>query len=374
MTEKKLRNPRSATSANGIREIPQRPTVVGIGLVALDVIHGLDQPREPELFAGGTCGNVLSALAFLGWNSYPIARLAHDPAGVRALADLRACGARTDFAVLEPTRPTPVFVQRIQADSEGRIVHRFSTRCSDCGGFFPQYQPVPRASMEPVIKAIPEPEVLFVDRTSPGAVHVAEAAYLRGALVYFEPSAKCDERLIQRMLAVSHVLKYSADRADNLRLPNEAVVPLEIETLGADGLRYRGTMLGAQGQRWRAMPAFGVSQLRDAAGAGDWMTAGFIDFIAQAGATGFEGVPRDILEEGLRTGQAFSAWACGFEGARAGMYRQTQAEVRERVEHTLSGRRSRVDAGLGPIDAACIGDGQLCGDCGASAPQGARVS
>jgi fructokinase len=321
---------------NVVGHIPAPPTIVGTGLIALDVIYGLADERAPRLFAGGTCGNVMSALAFLGWASYPVARLEQDGAGARVLADLLSCGVRTDFVALAPQRPTPVIVQRIRVNSEGQLVHRFSTRCPGCGGFFPQYQPVPREPMANVVAAVPDLDVVFIDRVSPAAVLLAESAYLRGALIYFEPSAKSDARLVQRILAVAHVFKYSADRAHHFERPRQPIVPLEIETLGAAGLRYRGTMFGSKGRGWRTLPSFAVPQLRDAAGAGDWMSAGFIDFLAQAGAAGFEGVPQDLVEEGLRTGQAYSAWTCGFEGARGGMYRQSVLEVRNAVASTMA--------------------------------------
>ena len=54
------------------------PVVAGTGLVALDVVinHATGSPQK--VFAGGTCGNVLTILSYLGWLSYPIARMDRD--------------------------------------------------------------------------------------------------------------------------------------------------------------------------------------------------------------------------------------------------------------------------------------------------------
>ena len=51
---------------------PLKPTVVGTGLVALDVVVSGD---DVKYFAGGTCGNVLTCLSYLGWDAKPVARL-----------------------------------------------------------------------------------------------------------------------------------------------------------------------------------------------------------------------------------------------------------------------------------------------------------
>jgi hypothetical protein len=66
---------------------PTKPTVIGRGLVALDVVIADDVTVDPILCAGGTCGNVLTALALLGWASYPIARLRSDAASKRVIED-----------------------------------------------------------------------------------------------------------------------------------------------------------------------------------------------------------------------------------------------------------------------------------------------
>lgn len=346
-----------------IGHIRGQPSVVGTGLVALDAIYGLEQSHAPGLFAGGTCANVLAALAFLGWRSYPVARLGDDDAGDLVRSDLAACGVQTDFLSLPPQRPTPVVVQRIRIDSEGRVVHRFATRCPGCGGFFPQYQPVPREQIAAVQERVPTPDVVFVDRVSPGGVLLAEVAYERGSLIYFEPSAKCEERLVERMLAVTHILKYSESRVRHFARPLRASLPLEVETQGAAGLRYRGTMFHTGGRAWRSMPGFTIPQLRDAAGAGDWLTAGLLDFVAQAGAAGIESLPRDLVEEGLRSGQALAAWACQFEGARGGMYRESVTTVRDTVSRTLAaGTASAVPAAPVSAEPANV-PRELCGSC-----------
>ena len=79
---------------NNFHEIP---ICIGTGLIALDVIYTTD--KKPNFLAGGSCGNVLTILSYLGWKSLPIARLGNDAEGKRIVEDLSL------IHISEPTRP-----------------------------------------------------------------------------------------------------------------------------------------------------------------------------------------------------------------------------------------------------------------------------
>ena len=57
--------------------------------------------RPPRYWAGGTCGNVLTALAYLGWRTLPVARLQPGAAADRIRQDLKAWGVsdRYDYFI-----------------------------------------------------------------------------------------------------------------------------------------------------------------------------------------------------------------------------------------------------------------------------------
>jgi len=61
----------------------EAPKAFGAGLIALDLVLGMDPAAPVKSWTGGTCGNVLSILAFLGWKSFPIARMNGDAASKR---------------------------------------------------------------------------------------------------------------------------------------------------------------------------------------------------------------------------------------------------------------------------------------------------
>src|SRR4051812_3286625 len=74
-----------------------RPAIAGTGLVALDVVIPNEPRSFPQLWAGGTCGNVLTALAYLGWDSYPIARLRDDAFSNYINQDLARWNVHLDY-------------------------------------------------------------------------------------------------------------------------------------------------------------------------------------------------------------------------------------------------------------------------------------
>jgi fructokinase len=160
-----------------------------------------------------------------------------------------------------------------------------------------------------------------------------------------------DERLFREALGLSHVLKHSHERLSGIgeRLRNVAPL-LEIETLGAEGLRYR--LRGPSGGReWRVLDAYGISGVTDTVGAGDWCTAGLIHELGGDGAAGLVNANRAAVEGALRRGQALAALTCAHEGARGGMYAMDKRQFRAAIKKILDGgspssRTELPDAGL----------------------------
>lgn len=266
-----------------------RPSVTGTGLIALDVVVGLEH-TSPRFFAGGTCGNVLTVLAYLGWESLPVARLGDEPSS-RVLEDLQRFGVNPRYATLSPAAPTPIIVERIRRNSSGELYHSFAWSCPQCRSRLPGYAPVPGAAIEGILPTLPDSSVFFFDRVSRGALTLAAAAAKRGAIVVFEPSGVGDPKLFREAVSVAHVVKYSQERMKTLGewfegdgQPSSTL--LEIETLGRGGLRYRTRLAHDKSREWRHIDAFPVSIFRDSAGCGDWTTAGILDTIGRKGLAG----------------------------------------------------------------------------------------
>ena len=159
-----------------------RPAVLGSGLLALDIVLSEVSGSPPRHWAGGTCGNVLIALSYLGWESQPIARLKTDAAAEQVLLDLKQWGVSDRFISLAEDGSTPVIVERITRGSGNVPTHSFSWRCPECGSQFPGFKPVLSSVAEEIAQQAGPPQVFFFDRATLGGVLLAKSCRRAGAL------------------------------------------------------------------------------------------------------------------------------------------------------------------------------------------------
>jgi sugar/nucleoside kinase (ribokinase family) len=336
------------------------PLAVGTGLIALDVVFRGHAQEPVRSITGGTCGNVLSILRYLGWKTVPVARLADDRARAAVQADFDRWGIDTRFLSLEPQRPTPIVVQRLLRDAAGNALHRYSWTCPCCGAWLPRYVPVNAASVEAITKELPAPTVFFFDRPSRGALKLAEAYSEQNTLVVFEPSARGDVDVFAPALAIADIVKYSDQRFATLPRHRAKNGRLEIQTLGADGLRFRVARNRKQGA-WHKLPASHSVQVVDTAGAGDWCTAGLLKQIGMVGRESFESATVEEIRAALRYGQALASWSCRFEGARGGMYEQSKRVFEREVDALLRGATPGTVVETGTSADTALGE--LCPSC-----------
>lgn len=349
----------------GIRSDPP-PAVVGTGLVALDLVVS-ESTGDRRAWLGGTCGNVLTILAYLGWRASPVARLASGPAWDCIRAEMARWRVSHEFVSTTPDGSTPIIIERITSDTDGKPRHSFSWRCPGCGNPFPGYKAVLATATDDLTPRLGRVEAFFFDRVSAGAVQLARACAERGALVVFEPSGVGNPVQFRQAWAAAHIVKYSHERLSELPEVGVSDGPrLHIETHGEAGLRYRFRPRRGRATGWEESPAFTLEGIRDSAGAGDWCTAGLIHRLGQAGAEDFLQAGADELREAFRFGQAMAAWNCRFEGARGGMYCSDPATFREDVLNILNGENMapagdvRQDANRQVATGLCLS----CGDHG----------
>ena len=298
----------------------KKPICIGTGLVALDVILNGSPTASPKLSAGGSCGNVLSILGYLGWNSFPIARLADDQAGVELISDLLRWNVQTNHITNDADGSTPIIIHRILKDKQGMPAHRFEFRDPDTKTWLPQFKGITKNIASEIIQEKPLPQLFYFDRMNPGTFELATYFKSKGSIIYFEPSSSKDIKQFEKFLALADIIKFSHDRIPDYRNQyTSSQCLLEIITYGQNGLVYRSKKY-SKPNHWNTMKSFTINNIQDAAGAGDWCTSGIIDKLCSAGISGLMKKTANDIELALEFGQELGALNCLFDGARGLMY------------------------------------------------------
>ncbi len=334
-----------------------QPKIFGAGLIALDCVVGPDPETPVRHWAGGTCGNVLSILAWLGWNAYPVARMNGDSASECVRTDMARWGVHLDWITCAPTADTPIIVQKIQRGRDGRPRHRFSWLCLRCGEGLPPFKAITLNVVERIRPALADASVFFLDRLSRATLTLAAEASAHGAVVVFEPSSKkATDKLMAEAISLAHIVKYADDRIARISgvMANDSAVLLEVQTLGDRGLRYRHR-LGRGISNWMYLKAVPAPRLADTCGSGDWCTAGLLAKITADGQKGLRRAGARGVRAGLRYGQALAAWSCSFEGARRGMYSVSREAFENQITSLLNGQTAGInDAPVGNVPAQVV--------------------
>ena len=319
----------------------KKPICWGSGLLALDVILNGSPNTPPKLTAGGSCGNVMTILSYLGWNSYPVARLKNNDATKEIFSDLHRWGVSTDFVLSEPTGSTQIIIHRILKNKKGQSVHRFEFRNPITGNWFPGYKPFLSKEVPELIKKMPVPKVYYFDRINRAAIDLAVEAKSQGAVIFFEPSSIGDPKLFEQCLQTTDIIKFSNERIPNYKtLFKKSKVYLEIETLGKDGLNFRCTK--SSQPKWTHVEPFELSDLTDSAGAGDWCSAGIINALCRHGLVGLKKKGIREVKAGLLAGQVLGAINCFFDGARGIMYSVNQSSFEKARKANTPERNSLI--------------------------------
>ena len=309
------------------------PTVAGAGYVALDIILASSRGWSLCRRAGGTCGNVLAILAFLGFESVAIARLGTDSAADLLIADLQSLGVDCEHIQRDPSAKTPRVVEYLP-DRPGKA-HHFGFTCPMCQRRFPRRSEPNYDQANKSIQSV-KPSLFFFDRAGPTTVKLAVQARKAGALVMFEPDSLGDNRNFNMALQVSDVVKFSGCRVGKSIEPLLRKVGarpgLVIETLDGRGLRYM-TRGGLDELSWKYQEPFVVPDPIDQAGAGDWCSAGLISRILTQETS--ERWRERTVERTLAFGQALAAASILFEGPRGYLEKASRGAVLRPARSTL---------------------------------------
>lgn len=306
-----------------------RPTVVGSGLVALDLIITSSGTVTHSL--GGTCANVLALLAAHTVNVRPAARIGDDVPAVLIQAQMADLGGDLSLVLKTPRTQTPRIVEF--APSNGSMRHRFAFTCPQCTRRLPRNSALREEEARSMAIDWRNVDLFFFDRATPAAVYLAKFARRAGVTVMFEPPRAHAEARLNQGASVADIIKYSSqDFRKGLPPELTGQLRLLIETQGRKGLRYKSRQ-GATLGDWRSLRAFDPVRPRDAAGAGDWCTAGFIwEMVRQRETWTWT---RSELEAAMTYGQALATISVCFVGPLGALFALPKEELTSAVHEVL---------------------------------------
>ena len=263
-------------------------SIIGTGIFNLDIVVKRNYPQWPAVRpfedrvvleeVGGTCGNVMSILAWMGWNVRPIACLDDSPEGFKITEDLKRYGCDCQYVSNTPAGGTTILRCTHKKDKDGN--HTMSVRAGSPGGSrFPKRHFL-RARDEAQIfldQLIEMPSVFFFDDPAAGNRLLAKVLKERGALVYFEPSKVVTNADLDAIKA-SDIIKFSDENVPDVSFVDNYHGKLFIQTMGPKGVRYK-----YKNQPWEVVEALPIQNVVDTEGAGDCFTASFINAIAESG-------------------------------------------------------------------------------------------
>ena len=340
-------------------------TVAGAGYIALDILLASKHDRQVRRSAGGTCGNVLAILSFLGHASVPIARLGTDKAADLIISDLKSTGVDCRHVQRDPSGRTPRVVELLP-DQPGST-HRFVFACPMCQRRFPRRtEPIYEQGTESIHQI--KPALFFFDRSGPTTIKLAMEARESGALVMFEPDSFRSNGNFNKALQLSDVVKYSVRRTGQSIEPwlsNAVQKPwLVVETMDGEGLRYI-TRSGLGHLTWKHQEPFRVDSPADQAGAGDWCSAGLISRLLHTRAS--ERWRGRSVGRALAFGQSLAAASILFKGPRGYLEKSSRREILRASLSTL--RQGKLpewidqDLQLSSESVAPTGNDNVCALC-----------
>jgi sugar/nucleoside kinase (ribokinase family) len=297
-------------------------TILGTGIFNLDIISVREYPQgyqHNRIFtenlvkeeAGGTCGNIMCMLAYMGWQTYPLTKLDNSEEGLKMTESLKGFGCDCRFVTNTEDGGTTILTIKHGLDEDGnkmtRVMHG-----SPGGSRFPRRRFLRLRDQAPKFleKLDFVPDVFFFDDPAAGHRYLAKELKAKGSLVYFEPE-RIPEKPMLKSVEVSDVVKFSVENVQDVSFTDGFKDKLFIQTLGAEGLRFN-----LKGQGWVNLPPVENDNVADWDGAGDWTTSAFLDALSKADALSIEKMTVEIVKDALEKAQAVASKSVSYIGSK----------------------------------------------------------
>lgn len=301
---------------------------IGAGLVCLDILINNDNRRPISYYVGGTCGNVMMILSYMGWTSYPIARLDDTKYTTRLIEDLKRNNLKTDY-ISTDNGTTPVIIQRNIVDKDGVPTHKFEIK-NNKGRFFLNFSSLTIKQADKIIDSISFiPAIFFFDRISPAIIKLANYFRNKGSIIYFEPSCKITAKNFFKCVDLSDIIKFANQRINDIQFTSNYKNKLFIQTLGSNGLIFK-----FKDYEWKQISGVKNSFIVDTSGAGDWTTSIFINQIFSKNIDSIDNLNLEFIENSLMLSQKYASLSCSYEGAR-GMMSENLEKIKNIINNDI---------------------------------------
>ena len=287
-------------------------TCLGVGTFPLDNLQEKNGKDVKTIYqhVGGTCGNVMSILAWMGWHTLPAARIDDSETGLLIKADLESYGCDTRFVSNTPDGGTTILdiIHKIGRDGKPKTAYMPH---SPRGGRFVNHRFWTLKQAQALFDSLEEmPDVFFFDRCAPGNILLAQLFHERGVLVYYEPNEPVDRNFL-RAVAASDIVKFSDEKHPDVSFTEGFTDKLFIQTLNEKGLRFK---LRAEG--WITIPPEHNPHAVDGEGAGDWTTSTFINELGHHHMLTFDRIHQPNVTHCLEEAQRVASMSVSYLGAK----------------------------------------------------------
>lgn len=287
-------------------------TCLGAGTFPLDNLQEKIGKNVNIIYqhVGGTAGNVMTILAWMGWHTLPAARLDDSEAGLLIKADLESYGCDTRLVSNTPDGGTTILDIIHKTDRDGKPKTAYMAH-SPRGGRFVNHRFWTMKQAQELIDSLEEmPDVFFFDRCAPGNILLAQLFHERGVLVYYEPNEPVDRNFL-RAVAASDIVKFSNEKHPDVSFTEGFTDKLFIQTLNEKGLRFK---LRAEG--WMTIPPEHNPHAVDGEGAGDWTTSTFINELGHHHMLTFDRIHQPNVTHCLEEAQRVASMSVSYLGAK----------------------------------------------------------
>lgn len=287
-------------------------TCLGAGTFPLDNLQEKIGKNVNIIYqhVGGTAGNVMTILAWMGWHTLPAARLDDSEVGFQLKADMEAYGCDTRLVSNAPDGGTTILDIIHKTGRDGKPKTAYMAH-SPRGGRFVNHRFWTLKQAQELFDSLEEmPDVFFFDRCAPGNILLAQLFHERGVLVYYEPNEPVDRNFL-RAVAASDIVKFSNERHPDVSFTEGYTDKLFIQTMNQEGLRYR-----LRGGEWKQLIPVSNPNAIDGEGAGDWTSSTLIDALGKRGLPRIADIQASVLEECLMEAQKVASESVTYIGAK----------------------------------------------------------